>query len=214
MQATTLSGVAARLHGELQHIHKHENVKYCKAAFCSTSSWIFFWFDAETKGGSLGQWQRTDVTMDNRKADNKRKHELTSPFTSAFLSVWTKASLSLGGLVWTSGIVTSLAKSTQSLSSPYTDIYASYHWDKIKAISKTHAVPDISAGAGKFLGVRRIFAQICPKKNPKTKTPPQKNDCVSFHVGPFFSNQSTLSTKFAQIVPKLAHISRNLPENT
>jgi len=57
------------------------------------------------------------------------------------------------------------------------------------------------------------FAQICPnlpEKTPKKMT--SKNDCISFHFGRIFSNQSTSSTIFAQISPILAQISLNLPE--
>jgi len=39
-----------------------------------------------------------------------------------------------------------------------------------------------------------------------------KNDCILFHSGRIFSNQSTSSTIFAQISSKLAQIFPNLPE--
>jgi len=71
-----------------------------------------------------------------------------------------------------------------------------------------------SAGAGKFLRLRTIFAQnpqMCPKNTPKKMTS-KKNDCIYFHVGRIFSNQSTSSTIFAQIISKLAQISPTLPE--
>jgi len=53
----------------------------------------------------------------------------------------------------------------------------------------------IDVEAGKFLGMRRIFAQISPNLPEKL----QKIDCISFHVGRIFSTQSTSSTIFAQI---------------
>jgi len=71
---------------------------------------------------------------------------------------------------------------------------------------------NIVVGTGKFLRVRRIFAQISPNlpdKNSK-ENDLQKNWCIS--CGAHFSNQSTSSTKFAQISPKLVQISPNLPE--
>jgi len=66
-------------------------------------------------------------------------------------------------------------------------------------------VGDIGVGVGKFLGVRRIFAQISPNlpENYSKQNYLQKNDCISFYVGRIFSNQSTSSTIFAQISPNL-----------
>jgi len=46
--------------------------------------------------------------------------------------------------------------------------------------------------------------KISEKNNLKKMT--------AFHLGRIFSNQSTSSTIFAQISPKLAQISPNLPE--
>jgi len=73
----------------------------------------------------------------------------------------------------------------------------------------------IGVGAGRFLGVRRNLAQIpqvCPKNTPKKMTSKKQYDSISSHVGCIFSNQSTSSIIFAQISPKLAQISPNLPE--
>jgi len=63
---------------------------------------------------------------------------------------------------------------------------------------------NIGVGAGKFLGVRRIFSQISPTLPEKysKENDLQKNDCTSLHVGRIFSNQSTSSTIFAQIYRK------------
>jgi len=71
----------------------------------------------------------------------------------------------------------------------------------------------IGVGASKFLLVRTSFAKIPPNVSEKLRRKwPQKNDCISFRVGRIFSDQSTSRTIFAQISPKLALISRNLPE--
>jgi len=61
--------------------------------------------------------------------------------------------------------------------------------------------------AGKFLGVRRIFAQISPDSPKKLK-----KTAFHFLLGGIFSNHTTSSTIFAQISPKLAQISPNLPK--
>jgi len=67
---------------------------------------------------------------------------------------------------------------------------------------------------------RQLFGgakDFCPnfpklaRKILQRKWPP-KNDCISFHVCHIFSSQSTSSTIFAQISPKFAQISPNLPE--
>jgi len=62
-------------------------------------------------------------------------------------------------------------------------------------------VGDIGAGAGKFLWMRRNFAQISPNLPEKysKENDLQENDCISFYVGCIFSNQNTSSTIFAQI---------------
>jgi len=60
-------------------------------------------------------------------------------------------------------------------------------------VAQVVLVKNIGVAAGKFLGVRRIFAQIFAKL-------PEKN---SFHYGCIFLNQSTSSTIFAQISPNL-----------
>jgi len=71
----------------------------------------------------------------------------------------------------------------------------------------------IGVGAAKFLGAQRIFAQISPNLPERTpKTDLKKNDCISFHVESIFSNQGTSSTIFAQMSPKLAQNSPNLPK--
>ena len=54
----------------------------------------------------------------------------------------------------------------------------------------------IGVGAGKFLEVRNIFAQISP--NLPKKWPTEK-DWISFNAGRIFSNQGSSSTVFAQI---------------
>jgi len=66
-------------------------------------------------------------------------------------------------------------------------------------------VGDIGVGVGKFLWVRRIFAQISPNLPEKYSKQNylQINDCISFYVWRIFSNQSTSSTIFAQISPNL-----------
>jgi len=52
-------------------------------------------------------------------------------------------------------------------------------------------VGDIGVGVGKFLWVRRIFAQISPNLPEKYSKQNclQKNDCISFYVWHIFSNQ-------------------------
>jgi len=62
-----------------------------------------------------------------------------------------------------------------------------------------------NVGAGKFLGVRRIFAQISPNLSEKysKENDLQKNDCISFHVGRIFSYRSTSNTIFTQISANL-----------
>jgi len=62
----------------------------------------------------------------------------------------------------------------------------------------------IGVGADKFLGMRRIFAQI--SANLPEKNDLQKNDRVSLVTRHFW-------TIFAQTAPKLAQISPNSPEN-
>jgi len=60
----------------------------------------------------------------------------------------------------------------------------------------------IYVGAGKFLGARRIFAQISPnlpEKTSKENAFQKKNDCISFHFGRIFSNQTTSSNIFAKL---------------
>jgi len=67
---------------------------------------------------------------------------------------------------------------------------------------------------------RQIFEvanDFCPKspnvpEKYSKENDLQKNDCIYFHVGRIFSNQSTSSTIFAQIISKLAQISPTLPE--
>jgi len=54
------------------------------------------------------------------------------------------------------------------------------------------------------------FTESCPKKTLKKMT--SKSDCISFHFGRIFLNQSASSTIFAQISPKLAQISPKLPK--
>jgi len=64
----------------------------------------------------------------------------------------------------------------------------------------------INVRAGKFLGVRRIFAQISAnllEKNPKIKQ--TGNDCISLGARQFKHH--------AQIAPKPAQIYPNFPEN-
>jgi len=77
--------------------------------------------------------------------------------------------------------------------------------------SKAVVIPCICVGAGKILGVRKIYAQISsnvPKNTPKKMTSKNKtkNECISFHVGRISSDQSTSTTTFAEILPKLAQI--------
>jgi len=73
----------------------------------------------------------------------------------------------------------------------------------------------IGVGAGKFLRVRRISAQISPNL-PKTNC--KENDLqklkkkLLYFTGRIFSKQGTSSTIFAQISPKLAQISPNFSE--
>jgi len=78
------------------------------------------------------------------------------------------------------------------------------HFDKLKPEPgpKSPARLTPLAGAGKFMGVRRIFAQIIPKYKLQKKV---KTTAFYFILGVFFSNQSTSSTVFAQIF-------LNLPE--
>jgi len=68
----------------------------------------------------------------------------------------------------------------------------------------------MGAGAGKFLGVRKILAQNfpnLPKKLQKMSLPTQEK---SLHViwSPFFSNQSTMGAIFARIFREFAEIIR------
>jgi len=56
----------------------------------------------------------------------------------------------------------------------------------------------IGVGAGKFLWVLRIFAEISPNIPEKySKKDDLQNHHISFHVGRIFSNESTSSTIFA-----------------
>ena len=69
-------------------------------------------------------------------------------------------------------------------------------------------VPEhIGVGAGKFLGVRRNFAQISPNLPEKNSKENDLKKTIASHLKmcAFFSNRSTSSTIFAQI-------SLNLPE--
>jgi len=62
-------------------------------------------------------------------------------------------------------------------------------------------------GAGKFLGVLKIFAQISPnlpeKYSKENYLQKIKKTMRFFHVGRIFSNQNTSSTICAQISPNL-----------
>jgi len=59
----------------------------------------------------------------------------------------------------------------------------------------------IDVGAGKVLGLRRIFAQTSPKNTPKKIWPP-KQKTTAFHVGQIFSNQSAISPKYSPNLPE------------
>jgi len=71
----------------------------------------------------------------------------------------------------------------------------------------------IGAGAGTFLGVRRVFAQNSPNcpKNPK-EVISKKINAFLFMFGVFFETKEHFKRHFAQISPKLAQVSANLPE--
>jgi len=69
----------------------------------------------------------------------------------------------------------------------------------------------IGAGAGKILGVRRIFVRILPnvpEKTPNKQSDLQKKLCMRFWA-PFFSNQSRLGATFAHILSKSVQIFRD-----
>jgi len=63
----------------------------------------------------------------------------------------------------------------------------------------------IGVGAGKFLGVRRVSAQICPNLPGKSS----KEIDLQKKTIALFSNQCTSSTIFPQILPKLARKKEN-----
>ena len=84
------------------------------------------------------------------------------------------------------------------------------NWSKRKDVRHRRRSKQISGGETGF------FIQNLPKP-PRKKLQQidlQKNDCISFHCGRIFSNQSTWSTIFSWISYKLAQISPNALEKT
>ena len=76
-------------------------------------------------------------------------------------------------------------------------------WSFVWGAKPTKALPwrrDWRVGAGKFLGVRRVFVQTCPKKTLKKITSQRKT--IAFHFGHIFFISKHIKRHFAQIFPK------------
>jgi len=75
---------------------------------------------------------------------------------------------------------------------------------------------NIVVGTGKFLRVRRIFAQISPNlpdKNSK-ENDRQKNWCISFHVGHIFQIKALQAPNLPKFPPNLSKFPLTCPKRT
>jgi len=83
---------------------------------------------------------------------------------------------------------------------------------KIPRVLTLDMPSDIGAGAGKFLVVRRIFAQISPnlpEKTPTKMTHP-KNDCIfSNQITCFATSKKALHVNSGAIIFKWKHVGRH-----